>query len=159
MEGKKRRRSNADVDSNKVLVKKLRTVVSHNSSDGESDTSLPDVSHSPTLSRLEQNVSPEPPVQSQKQSDLDIVDGLKLLIPPKEPAVRNGRRRATLLVCPASLIGHWVEQLQQHLHNRVNIKLKVHHGQNKALTGADLESYDIVITTYGTLAAEWGGAD
>ena len=65
-----------------------------------------------------------------------------------------------MLVCPASLIGHWVEQLEQHLNKNVDIKLKIHHGQNKSPTGTDLENnYDIVITTYGTLASEWGRVD
>ena len=43
----------------------------------------------------------------------------------------------------------------QHLDKRVDIRVKVHHGQNKALTGADLDTQDFVITTYGTLAAEF----
>ena len=89
-------------------------------------------------------------------SRVNAETGLKLIIPPKLPAERAGRRRATLLVCPTSLISHWTEQLDNHLHESVNIKLKIHHGQTKALTGADLETYDMVITTYGTLASEYG---
>ena len=59
-------------------------------------------------------------------------------------------------MCPTSLISHWVEQIDVHLHPSVDIKLKVHHGSTKALTGADLESHDVVITSYGTLASELG---
>ena len=70
-------------------------------------------------------------------------------------AVRRGRRRATLVVCPTSLVSHWVEQLQAHLGPGVRLQLLVHHGQSRALTGAELETRDLVITTYGTLAAEW----
>ena len=81
--------------------------------------------------------------------------GLKLIVPPKEPADRRGRRRATLIVCPTSLMSHWVEQLHSHLHKSVAVKLKVHHGNQKAFYAADLETHDIVITTYGTLAAEF----
>ena len=81
--------------------------------------------------------------------------GLKLIVPPKEPADRKGRRRATLIVCPTSLMSHWVEQLHSHLHKSVAVKLKVHHGNQKAFYAADLETHDIVITTYGTLAAEF----
>merc|ERR1711892_48359 len=90
-----------------------------------------------------------------------IIDesGLKLIIPPKDPAARAGRRRATLLVCPTSLISHWVDELDAHLHKSVDIKLKVHHGASKAMLGSDLECHDIVITTYGTLAAELGNED
>ena len=89
-------------------------------------------------------------------SRVNVETGLKLIIPPRQPAERGARRRATLLVCPTSLISHWVEQLERHLHPSVSIKLRIHHGATKALTGADLETYDIVITTYGTLASEFG---
>ena len=82
--------------------------------------------------------------------------GLKLIIPPKMPSDRNGRRRSTLLVCPTTLISHWIEQLEKHLHRSVDIKIKVHHGSSKAEYGKDLEESDIVITTYGTLAYEYG---
>ena len=92
-------------------------------------------------------------------SRLNKETGLKLIIPPKQPAVRGRRRRATLLVCPTSLISHWTEQLERHLHESVSIKFKIHHGQTKALTGADLETHDFVITTYGTLASEFGIMD
>ena len=81
--------------------------------------------------------------------------GLKLIIPPRDPASRAGRRRATLLVCPTSLLSHWLDQLHNHLHKSVDIKVKVHHGQNKAFYAADLEGNDLVLTTYGTLAAEF----
>ena len=79
-----------------------------------------------------------------------------VIIPPRQPAERRGRRRATLIVCPTSLISHWVDQLDTHLHRAVNIKVKVHHGTSKALTGADLETFDVVITSYGVLANEFG---
>ena len=80
--------------------------------------------------------------------------GLKMIIPPRQPAEQRGRRRATLLVCPTSLISHWAEQLDRHLDQSVRIKLRIHHGQSKAETGAELEDCDIVITTYGTLQYE-----
>ena len=53
-------------------------------------------------------------------------------------AVRRGRRRATLVVCPTSLVSHWVEQLQAHLGPGVRLQLLVHHGQSRAVTGAEL---------------------
>ena len=91
-------------------------------------------------------------------SRVNVETGLKLIIPPRQPAERGKRRRATLLVCPTSLLSHWTEQLDTHLDKGVDIRFKIHHGQTKALTGADLETQDIVLTTYGTLAAEFGAA-
>jgi len=158
---RKRKFSTVDIKERMFPGKKLKTSIPFES-DGESDASLPEV-HLATppakseSSSLMSEESPDVPDSCPVEEKTD--DGLTLIIPPKNPADRAGRRRATLLVCPASLIGHWVEQLQQHLHKSVDIKLKVHHGVNKSLTGADLESHDVVITTYGTLAAEWGGGE
>merc|ERR1719369_2453359 len=81
--------------------------------------------------------------------------GNKCIIPPKEPAQRNGRRRPTLVICPTSLIDHWNQQIHLHLKKNVDIRVKIHHGQSKALTGADLDTQDVVISTYGTLASEY----
>ena len=36
-----------------------------------------------------------------------------------------------------------------------SIKTCVYHGQSRTLKFADLGIYDLVITTYGTLCAEW----
>ena len=41
------------------------------------------------------------------------------------------------------------------MHKSVAVKLKVHHGTSKSFYAGDLESHDIVVTTYGTLAAEF----
>lgn len=77
-----------------------------------------------------------------------------LVVPPRMPANLNGRRRATLIVTPASLISHWLGQIEQHVDKRVDLSIFVHHGQSKAMLGKDLEDQDIVLTTYGTLQSE-----
>lgn len=41
----------------------------------------------------------------------------------------------------------------------MRLRVKIHYGNSKALTGADLNSYDVVITTYGTLASEYSNDD
>jgi len=124
-----------------------------NTSEEESDVSLPEVEKTPRSSDIDEK-------EEEPNSELAAVrsnseTGLKLLIPPLAPAVRAGRRRPTLVVCPTSLISHWVDQLDLHLHKAVPLKLKLHHGSSKAFYATDLESQDIVITTYGTLAAEF----
>ena len=140
--------------------------------DDDSNLSLPSpepVNVSPTRNGItekdhrDENVRGEPSknrnIPFTLTSRMNPETGLKMIIPPKIPAERGNRRRATLIVCPTSLISHWTEQLDNHLHESVNIKLKIHHGATKALTGADLESHDIVITTYGTLASEFSLVD
>lgn len=92
---------------------------------------------------------------------LDLIEDQrkKLIIPPREPAKLQNRRRATLVVTPASLLGHWLTQIHQHVDDSVNLKIAVHYGQCKALLGTELEDNDIVLTTYGTVGAEYRSYD
>lgn len=99
----------------------------------------------------ENNVEPE-----KEKSNLDSIEHIK---PPKEPAVRGNRRRPTLIVCPASLLGHWCTEIDKHVDESINVKVKVHHGSTKALIGGELNSCDIVLTTYGTLASNLDSDD
>ena len=94
--------------------------------------------------------APEPVASSSVTLTVPEVPGPRVrpIRPPKLPAQRRGRRRATLIVCPTSLIGHWLEQLDNHLHEGVQLELRVHHGTSRAARGEELEKYDIVITRY-----------
>uniref|UniRef100_A0A8C6RJY4 Transcription termination factor 2 n=1 Tax=Nannospalax galili TaxID=1026970 RepID=A0A8C6RJY4_NANGA len=58
----------------------------------------------------------------------------------------------TLIVCPASLIHHWKNEVEK----RVSSKLRVYlyHGPNRNRHAKVLSTYDIVITTYSLLAKE-----
>ena len=72
-----------------------------------------------------------------------------------EPAELRGRRRPTLIVCPMSLLSHWVQQVDDHTGNDVDYKLHVHYGSERTNTLFSLEDCDIVVTTYGTLLSEY----
>ena len=87
--------------------------------------------------------------------DLNEEQRKKLVIPPRDPPKLHDRRRATLIVTPTSLLGHWLMQIHQHIDDNVNLKITVHHGQCKALLGTELQDNDIVLTTYGTVGAEY----
>ena len=82
----------------------------------------------------------------------------KNLIKPKDnpPSLkaRKNLRRATLIVTPASLISHWLEQIERHVDKSVDLSIFVHHGQSKAMISTELEEHDIVFTTYGTMQTE-----
>ena len=78
--------------------------------------------------------------------------GVERIIPPREPASRGRRQRHTLVVCPSSLLSYWCAEIDNHVVCSVELKVKVHHIQHKAKLGADLNQFDVVITTYGTLA-------
>ena len=131
-----------------------------NEENEDSDASLPDMAEEKVrpLETLEEEVKADyerEEVEAVHPAEEAVAAGVRLIVPPRVPAKQEGRRRATLLVCPTSLISHWVEQLNLHLHQGVQLKLKVHHGQSKSLYAGDLETHDLVITSYGTLAAEF----
>ena len=134
--------------------------------DEDSDVSLPDMDDEGIQSKHDETLAEEVKAGEREEPEDEgdvgvnhgeeaVAAGVRLILPPRAPAKLEGRRRATLLVCPTSLISHWLEQLNLHLHQSVQLKLKVHHGQNKALYAGDLQTYDLVITTYGTLASEF----
>ncbi|KAI0098208.1 SNF2 family N-terminal domain-containing protein [Nemania sp. FL0031] len=67
------------------------------------------------------------------------------------PLKRNGR--ATLLVCPLSTINNWEEQIKLHI-KRGELKYYIYHGSNRIKDAKQLVDYDMVLTTYGSVASE-----
>jgi hypothetical protein len=59
----------------------------------------------------------------------------------------------TATVVPLSIISNWEKQIQDHC-TPGTIKSIVYYGDNRGLTVSDLEGYDVVITTYQTVAGE-----
>ncbi|XP_006646686.1 F-box protein At3g54460 [Oryza brachyantha] len=69
--------------------------------------------------------------------------------------VRLYLSRATLIVVPANLIDHWTMQIQRHVSSdTLNVYVW---GDHKKPSAHNLAwDYDIVITTFSRLSAEWG---
>ena len=157
---KRNKIDSSDEEEGTGMIRPARKIVRRVLSvSSESDLSLPELDEE----EQEQDTASEVRAEPSKVKDAAEEEGgresstnMKLIIPPRQPAERRGRRGATLVVCPTSLISHWVDQLDRHLSRAVDVKLKIHHGNSKAATRADLETFDIVITTYGTLASEFG---
>ncbi|RKP06200.1 SNF2 family N-terminal domain-containing protein, partial [Thamnocephalis sphaerospora] len=55
--------------------------------------------------------------------------------------------KATLIVCPLSVIGNWLTQLETHVMPG-QLAWHVYHGAGKAISAEVLEKHDVVITTY-----------
>eukprot|EP01135_Chromosphaera_perkinsii_P009011 Nk52_evm29s1569 gene=Nk52_evmTU29s1569 len=68
---------------------------------------------------------------------------------PKEAARFGG----TLIVCPASVIDSWVEQINEHCVDGA-LKVHAHIGKNRIWDKEKLLKYDVVITSYDTLHRE-----
>lgn len=57
----------------------------------------------------------------------------------------------TLIVCPTAVLQTWVNQAAAH----TTLSTLVYHGHGRDVTVARIQAHDLVITTYGVLAAEF----
>lgn len=65
-----------------------------------------------------------------------------------------GGPKATLIVCPLSVMSVWQAQVERH--TRGNMEIYTYHGGDRVRSAAFLGKHDIVLTTYATLASELG---
>lgn len=61
--------------------------------------------------------------------------------------------KTTLIVCPPSVFSTWITQLEEHIWPR-KLKVYMYYG-NRTNDVGELKKYDIVLTTYSTLATEY----
>ncbi|GMJ12165.1 hypothetical protein like AT5G05130 [Hibiscus trionum] len=62
-------------------------------------------------------------------------------------------RRTTLVVCPPSVFSSWITQLEEHT-SPGKLKVYMYYGGERTKEVDELKNYDIVLTTYSTLATE-----
>lgn len=77
--------------------------------------------------------------------------------PPAEsqpPDLRGPR--ATLVVCPLTVLGNWTAQAAEHV-AAGRLSLYVHHGPERLRDPALISRFDLVLTTYNVVASELGG--
>lgn len=67
------------------------------------------------------------------------------------PLIRNVK--TTLLVCPLSTVTNWEEQIKFHTREG-SISYHIYHGSNRIKDPAKLATFDLVITTYGSVSNE-----
>ncbi len=70
--------------------------------------------------------------------------------------------QATLVICPASLLGQWEGEAKKRVRPD-HLRVLVYHGGNRGQSAKSLARYDLVVTTYGTVMSEMksvlGGKD
>jgi SNF2 family DNA or RNA helicase len=77
---------------------------------------------------------------------------LSLLVTRKS---EDPRCKTTLIVAPVALLRQWRQEIQQKIKTgRHALTVFTHHGASKKKNFRDLQHYDVVITTYGSLASE-----
>lgn len=67
-----------------------------------------------------------------------------------------GLSKSTLVVAPLALIKQWEGEIAAKVENTHKLRVCVYHGNTRAKANDNLEDYDVVITTYGTLTSEHG---
>jgi len=79
------------------------------------------------------------------------VEALALILanPSDTPACKT-----TLIVAPVALMRQWEKEIKRHVHQSHHLSVYVYHGTSKKADFDKLRTYDVVLTTFGTLAQE-----
>ncbi|XP_064929315.1 helicase-like transcription factor isoform X7 [Columba livia] len=67
--------------------------------------------------------------------------------------------RATLIVCPLSVLSNWIDQFNQHVHRDFHVNIYVYYGSDRNKDPSVLAEQDVVLTTYSILATDYGIRD
>lgn len=62
--------------------------------------------------------------------------------------------RATLIVATMSLLSQWEGEIKTRVKPGV-LRVLVYYGSQRPKNAEDINSYDVVLTTYGTIVSEW----
>ncbi|KFP82457.1 Helicase-like transcription factor, partial [Apaloderma vittatum] len=73
-----------------------------------------------------------------------------------EKKCSNGSPRATLIVCPLSVLSNWMDQFEQHIHQDFHVNIYAYYGSDRSKDPSVLSEQDIVLTTYNILATDYG---
>ncbi|KAM6356497.1 helicase-like transcription factor isoform 1-T1 [Alca torda] len=64
--------------------------------------------------------------------------------------------RATLIICPLSVLSNWIDQFEQHIRQDFHVNIYVYYGSDRSKDPSVLSEQDIVLTTYNILATDYG---
>ncbi|XP_056599172.1 helicase-like transcription factor isoform X3 [Triplophysa dalaica] len=64
--------------------------------------------------------------------------------------------RATLIVCPLSVLSNWLDQFEQHMRADVTLNVYLYYGAERNRSVSFLASQDVVLTTYNVLSSDFG---
>lgn len=64
--------------------------------------------------------------------------------------------KATLIIAPVGVMSNWSGQIAHHIKAKYALRVLTYHGSGKKpMKAEDFAEYDVVITSYGTLATEY----
>uniref|UniRef100_A0A7N6FCT2 Helicase-like transcription factor n=1 Tax=Anabas testudineus TaxID=64144 RepID=A0A7N6FCT2_ANATE len=108
-----------------------------------------------------------PPKLEGFQEDLDFAAALGGLISDTgfkkkktskkaTPTLKDLKARATLIICPLSVLSNWLDQFEQHVSANVKLNVYLYYGSDRNRSTKFLSSQDVVITTYNILSSDNG---
>ncbi|KAJ3900622.1 SNF2 family N-terminal domain-containing protein [Lentinula edodes] len=65
----------------------------------------------------------------------------------------DNSRRTTLILAPTALLDQWKMEIE--VKTNIGLKVLIYHGSSKLKRAKDLLKYDVVLTTFQTMALEW----
>lgn len=78
---------------------------------------------------------------------------ISLILANSKP--RMGSSKTNLIISPLGVMSNWRDQIARHVRRENAPNVLIYHGPGKK-EASNLENYDVVITTYGALASEYG---
>ncbi|KAM3870955.1 helicase-like transcription factor [Diretmus argenteus] len=80
--------------------------------------------------------------------------------PSVQPSITESEEdvsaRATLIICPLSVLSNWLDQFEQHVRADVKLNVYLYYGSERNRSLKFLSSQDVVLTTYNVLSADHG---
>ncbi|GBG80826.1 hypothetical protein CBR_g31382 [Chara braunii] len=128
-----------NVDLVEDRVQQTRAACTTNGSQGQKDTEAGD-----------EIVATDAAGKDGDGASADINGPEDVMIKRKKKARKGG---GTLIVCPMTLLSQWKAECETHVQEGA-VSVYAHYGSDRARECSALLDYDIVITTYGVLAAE-----
>jgi SNF2 family DNA or RNA helicase len=61
--------------------------------------------------------------------------------------------KTTLIIAPVALLRQWKAEIETKSVSTINVL--IYHGSSRPSKAKELTKYDVVLTTFGTLASEW----
>ncbi|KAL2825635.1 SNF2 family N-terminal domain-containing protein [Aspergillus cavernicola] len=78
---------------------------------------------------------------------------ISLILSNSQPKTKESSR-VTLIVAPVGVMSNWRNQIQDHTNPEHSPRVLIYHGTGKK-EAANLNQYDVVVTSYGALAMEY----
>lgn len=67
--------------------------------------------------------------------------------------------KTTLIIAPVALMRQWEKEIERHIHASDALSVYLYHGSGKRADFSKLRTYDVVLTTFGTLTSEFKQKD